>query len=81
LDLGTGIFGVMRSQRGNRGRVACLHNVTREPQRVGLRSLLGLPSSAKPLLDLVSGRLIPVSEGLALPPYGVVWLRPVAPGR
>ena len=42
IDLGPGLFAVMRSRAEGRGRVLCLHNVTGRPARVAAAPPAGL---------------------------------------
>lgn len=77
LDVGEGVFALLRDVGQGKSRALCLHNVSGEPQVVHLRlEDLGAPFSV--LRDLISGEEISVGgEGfsLSLPPYTVSWLK------
>jgi amylosucrase len=57
---------------GRRTVVLVVANVDDEQQGVDSRTLSGMPSTAE---DLLSGGTVELSDGLTLPPHGVVWLR------
>ena len=65
-----GLFALRRGPRDGQTIVA-LHNVTSGPLTVD-PSTLGLGGSVA--RDILTGRMVDVSEALTLPPYGVFWL-------
>jgi sucrose phosphorylase len=77
LDLGPGLFALVRTPPGGGDALLCLHSVCDGPQtlRIG-GDHLPWPHAAA-ARDVVSGDRFPVEEGhlaLELPPYRVLWL-------
>jgi sucrose phosphorylase len=77
LDVGQGIFTLVRISPGGEERVLCLHNISDRAQnvRISREDMNGLSASA--CLDLITGRQMenPWSGNLALGPYQTLWLR------
>jgi sucrose phosphorylase len=75
LDLGKGIFALLRDPPGQEDPVLCLHNVSgkREFAAVDLPHVFIQVSHA--LVDLITGvKFDPGARGLDLAPYQVLWL-------
>jgi len=77
LDVGEGVFALLRLAEEGGAPVLCLHNVAGETRPVRIdRDELGILASA--WHDLLTGAVLPASQAglsLALPPYTVCWLR------
>jgi sucrose phosphorylase len=77
LDVGEGVFALLRLAPEGVAPVLCLHNVSGETQVVWLDlAALGVPAGA--WRDLLSGGVVPANQvklSLDLPPYDVRWLR------
>ena len=81
LDVGRGVFGVMRASTGTASPVICLQNVTRQTQTINFAAIEGLDGfglQSEWLVDLIGGNgnepcLGPIIQ---MAPYQVLWLAP-----
>jgi sucrose phosphorylase len=77
LALADSVFALIRTSPQGDSHVLCLHNVSGQEQPVDLTSSEAVLSQSL-WRDLVSGQEYPSSKDhptLALPPYGVCWLK------
>lgn len=86
LEVGEGVFALLRRAPAPGAWALCLHNVAGAPQTLELRlSDWGPPAAEMPLFDLVTRRPLLVDTGrgaaLTLAPYQVVWAAPITPHR
>jgi sucrose phosphorylase len=76
---GEAVFALLRASPDGAERVLCLHNVSGRPQQVEVDLRASQLGAVSGLVDLVSGRRVPVSSDTALritlSPYQVSWLK------
>jgi sucrose phosphorylase len=76
LDMGEGIFALLRLSPGGSERVLCLHNISDQPQRVKVETTEVFGLFARRVADLITNQGLDdlSSPALTLTPYQTLWL-------
>lgn len=77
VDCGEAVFGLLRTAPGGGERILCLHNLSRQRQRVRVDSTAAAGRSIRTSRDLLRGGVVDwdARQGVLLRPYETVWIR------